>query len=101
MHGRESVGQLLADQFNELVCSADVRVCLANVSVWWILPSIPLALVILEWVLKHDLDQAGPTLRHGIGKGLIECGHGLDFNSLHAHPAGDIGPLQIRITEIQ
>ena len=64
-------------------------------------PISPLALVLPRWGLKHDLDQAGPFLRHGVGKGLIKCRHGLDFERLHAHAPGDIRPLQIRITEIQ
>ena len=52
-------------------------------------------------MLEHHLDQAGAFLRHSIGKRLIKCRHGLDFERLHAHASSDIGPLQIRIAEIQ
>ncbi len=65
------------------------------------MPISPLASELPRWALEHHLDQAGPGVLHGIGKGLIELGHGLDFARLHAHASGDIGPLEIRITEIQ
>ena len=79
-------------------------VCFADALVWSgrIQASIrDIALVPLASALEHDLDQTGYLLRHGIGKGLIKFRHGLDFERLHAHPSGDIRPLQIRITEIQ
>ena len=106
------MGQVSADQlagplgrlaylFDECARSFNLRGYSANAPIRFTWPIRPLVLMLPRRVLEHHLDQAGPFLRHGIRKGLIECRHRLDFKCLHAHAASDIRPFQVRITEVQ